>query len=95
MGRPRKSVNEQKRNLSISLLPEQIASFEQSLAKLQEWVLQKYNLEEREVRNILTRSAVFGEFVDLIGSPAGFFMIQGVIETSLKPLEPNVKRNQK
>lgn len=95
MGRPRKSVNEQKRNLSISLLPEQIASFEQSLAKLQEWVLQEYNFEEREVRNILTRSAVFGELVDLIGSPAGFLMLQSVIGASLKPLEPNIKRNQK
>ena len=80
MGRPRKSVNEQKRNLSISLSPEQIAVFEQSLAKLQEWVLQKYNFEEREVRNILTRSAVFGEFVDLIGSPAGFFDDSKLIE---------------
>lgn len=82
MGRPRKPITEQKRNFSISLLPSQVASFEQSLVNLQDWVLSKYEFEEHQVRNILTRSAIFGELVDLISSPAGYLMLQGIMANS-------------
>lgn len=86
MGRPRKPLSEQKRNFSISLLPEQVASFEQSLVKLQDWVLAKYGFEEHQVRNILTRSMVFGEIVDLISSPEGYLMLQGIMANSFNAL---------
>lgn len=86
MGRPRKPISEQKRNFSISLLPEQMSSFEESLVKLQDWVLSKYEFEENQVRNILTRSTVFGEIVDLIGSPEGYLMLQGIMSNSLNAL---------
>lgn len=86
MGRPRKPLSEQKRNFSISLLPEQVKSFEESLVKLQDWILSKYDFEEHQVRNFLTRSTVFGEFVDLINSPEGYMMLQGMIASSLSSL---------
>lgn len=86
MGRPRKPLAEHKRNFSISLLPEQVESFERSLVNLQNWILAKYEFEEYQVRNFLTRSTIFGEIVDLIGSPEGYMMLQGVMANSLKAL---------
>lgn len=86
MGRPRKPITEQKRNFSISLSPAQIAVFEQSLVNLQDWVLSHYEFEEHQVRNILTRSTIFGELVDLISSPSGYLMLQGILANSFNNL---------
>lgn len=86
MGRPRKPIEEHKRNFSISLLPGQVESFERSLVNLQNWILSKYEFEDHQVRNFLTRSTIFGEIVDLIGSPEGYMMLQGIIANTLKTI---------
>jgi hypothetical protein len=96
MGRPRKPITEHKRTFSVSLTPEQLEGFEKSLLNLQEWVIHRYGIDERTAKNAFTRSSLFGEIVDLISSPEGYLMLQGVIGNSLrvlgvKPLESDTR----
>lgn len=92
MGRPRKPIGEHKCTFSVSLTPEQLQGFERSLLNLQEWVVHRYGVDERAAKNAFTRSSLFGEIVDLISSPEGFLMMQGIVGNSLqtmgyKPIE--------
>lgn len=84
MGRPRKPIEEHKRTFSVSCTPEQLEGFERTLINLQEWVVRRYGVDERQAQNAFTRSSVFGEVVNLISSPEGYFMLQGVVGNMLK-----------
>lgn len=84
MGRPRKPLTEHKRTFSVSCTPEQLEAFERTLHNLQEWVVRRYGVDEKQAQNAFTRSSVFGEVVNLIGSPEGYFMLQGVVGNALK-----------
>lgn len=86
MGRPRKPITEHKRQFTVTLSPKQIQCFENSLIELQDYVLEKYDLQEHEVRTSLTRSSLIGELVDLLGSPEGLMMIKGVFCNTLTAL---------
>lgn len=84
MGRKRIPITNRKRNFSISLHPELIEKFETTLVNLQKWAVSKYEMNEVDVQNCFTRSSVIGEIVELIGSPEGYLMLQGVIGGVLK-----------
>lgn len=83
MGRPRKPITEHKRQFTVTLSPKQIQCFEDSLIELQDYVLQKFDIPESEVRNAFTRSSLVGELVDLLGSPEGLLMMKGVFSNTL------------
>lgn len=84
MGRKRIPITNRKRNFSISLHPELIEKFETTLVNLQKWAVSKYEMNEVDAQNCFTRSSVIGEVVELIGSPEGYLMLQGVIGGVLK-----------
>ena len=55
-----------------------------TLLNLQKWAVSKYEINEVDAQNCFTRSSVIGEVVELIGSPEGYLMLQGVIGGALK-----------
>lgn len=81
---PRIITNERERktNITVSLSAETISRFDENIDKLKT-DFKSLGFEEKEIKRIICRSGLIGEFVGLLATPQGYGLIKNVVSLCL------------